>query len=90
MNYIQFTNRLGQSHKMWSEKEGNYFICFKQDDVYHIKNEEDELYDENKYKPYKMWDGRKYSSKEEADGAIMRFVEAGIRAKVFTSKEIVE
>lgn len=90
MQYVLFTNKLGQVHKMWSKKEGNFFIVYKQDDIYAKRDVEDDLYDATKYQEYKMWANKKFSTKEEADEAIIRYVDSGLKAGIFKSKEVKE
>lgn len=90
MQYITFTNKLGQVHKMWSKKEGNFFIVYKQDDIYAKRDVEDDLYDATKYQEYKMWSNKKFSTKDESDEAILKYVDLGLKAGIFKSKEVKE
>lgn len=90
MQYVLFTNRLGKTHKMWSKKEGNLFVPYKQDDIYAKRDVEDELYYATKYQEYKMWANKKFSTKDESDEAILKYVDLGLKAGIFTSKEIKE
>lgn len=90
MQYVLFTNRLGKTHKMWSKKEGNLFVPYKQDDIYAKRDPEDDLYDATKYQEYKMWDNKKFSTKDESDEAILKYVDLGLKAGIFKSKEVKE
>ena len=64
MRYITFSNKLGQVHKMWADKEGESFICFKVDDINAKADDELEM---DLSKPYKMWADKKYKTKEDAE-----------------------
>ena len=88
MKYVTFSNKLGQVHKMWAEKEGNSFVCYKIDDI-NAKREDEEEFETNYGKSYKMWVDKKYNSFDDANTAILRYVDAGIRAKIFVDKNIV-
>lgn len=90
MQYVLFTNKLGQVHKMWSKKEGNFFIVYKQDDIYAKRDVEDDLYDASKYQEYKMWSNKKFSTKDESDETILKYVDLGLKAGIFKSKEVKE
>lgn len=90
MQYVLFTNKLGQVHKMWSKKEGNFFIVYKQDDIYAKRDPEDDFYDATKYQEYKMWSNKKFSTKDESDEAILKYVDLGLKAGIFKSKEVKE
>ena len=87
MRYITFSNKLGQVHKMWVDKEGGSFICFKVDDINAKADDELEM---DLSKPYKMWADKKYKTKEDAETAILRYVDAGVKAKIFLDKNIVD
>lgn len=90
MQYVLFTNKLGQVHKMWSKKEGNFFVVYKQDDIYAKRDPEDDFYDATKYQEYKMWSNKKFSTKDESDEAILKYVDLGLKAGIFKSKEVKE
>lgn len=90
MQYVLFTNKLGQVHKMWSKKEGNFFIVYKQDDIYAKRDPEDDFYDATKYQEYKMWSNKKFSTKDESDEAVLKYVDLGLKAGIFKSKEVKE
>ena len=89
MQYITFVNKLGQVHKMWSSKEGNYFICYRKDDVEAKPSifEQEEGIDS--HKEYKMWPTKKFINKDEADSFIVRYVDQGIKAGIFRDKKII-
>ena len=75
---------------MWSKKEGNLFVPYKQDDIYAKRDPEDDLYDATKYQEYKMWDNKKFSTKDESDEAILKYVDLGLKAGIFKRKEVKE
>lgn len=87
MRYVTFSNKIGQVHKMWADKENESFICFKVDDVNAKADDELEM---DLSKPYKMWVDKKYKTKEDAETAILRYVDAGVKAKIFLDKNIVD
>lgn len=89
MQYVTFANRLGQVHKMWSSKEGDYFICYKKDNIEAKPSifEQEEGIDSRK--EYKMWPTKRFTDKDEADNFIIRYVDQGIKAGVFRDRKIV-
>lgn len=74
MEYVTFTNTVGVEHKMWSRREGDAFVCMK------LENEGKE--------PERVWTHKKFTSKEDADHAILSYVEKGLKAKIFVKKRI--
>lgn len=74
MEYVVFTNTAGIEHRMWSRPEGDNYVCMR-------------LEAEGK-EPEKVWSHRKFSNKEEADKAILSYVDKGLKAKIFTKRRI--
>ena len=74
MEYITFINKIGIEHKAWACKEGNNFICFKSETI--------------SSQPERLWPQKTFANKEEADNAILKYIESGIKARIFRSKEI--
>lgn len=88
MQYTLFTNKAGQVHKMWVEKDGDSFVAYKKDDIY--KKIDPDSEDIQPPKEYKMWTNRKFLSREEVENMIEKYVDIGMKAGVFVSKEVKE
>ena len=74
LEYVTFTNVAGVEHKAWSRKDGDVYVCMK--------------LESSSSEPERMWEHRTYSTKEQADEAILKYVESGIKAKIFVSKMV--
>lgn len=74
MEYVTFTNAAGIEHKAWARKDGDNFICLKLEDA--------------SSQPERLWPQKVFTNKEEADDAILKYVEIGIKAKVFKNKRV--
>ena len=91
MKYILFTNNVNKTHKMWSEKVGNSFKCYRKDNINDsFENSEDEDFEVLNHKEYTMWDNKKFLTKEDADLAIIKYVDLGIKAGIYMNKEVIE
>lgn len=76
---------------MWSEKVGNLFKCYRKDNINDsFEDAEDEDYEAMCHKEYIMWDDKKFLKKEDADLAILKYVDLGIKAGIYTNKEVIE
>lgn len=74
MEYVTFTNVAGIEHKAWSRKDGDVYVCMK--------------LESSPSEPERMWEYRTYSTKEQADEAILKYVNAGLKAGIFVSKGV--
>lgn len=74
MQYVTFTNAAGIEHKAWARKEGNNFICMKLEDA--------------SATPEQMWPHKTFATQVEADEAILKYVNQGIKAGIFKSKRV--
>lgn len=74
MQYVTFTNAAGIEHKAWARKEGDLFVCMKLEDASST--------------PERLWPQKSFSNQIEADEAILKYVNQGLKAGIFKSKRV--
>lgn len=74
MRYVTFINKAGIEHKAWARQDGDKFICVKLEDA--------------SSQPERLWPQKVFNTKEEADIAILKYVDSGIKANIFKSKRV--
>lgn len=74
MQYVTFINKAGIEHKAWARKEGDKFVCMKLEDLSST--------------PENMWPQKIFNTQVEADEAILKYVNAGLKAGIFVSKRV--
>lgn len=74
MQYVTFINAAGIEHKAWARKEDDNFICMKLEDA--------------SSQPERLWPQKSFNNQIEADEAILKYVNAGLKAGIFVSKRV--
>ena len=74
MQYVTFINKAGIEHKAWARQDGDKFICMKLEDLSST--------------PENMWPQKIFNTQVEADEAILKYVNACLKAGIFVSKRL--